>query len=123
MRISYWSSDVCSSDLMAFPENTIPIVIQQKTGAFDCRMVSAEMLKALLRVGPVLRRKAEACPRDGGAHDIVPERPYRSISICVRYTGTGHGIDQQFEATEHVLSEHLARQQRCCQRLVWAPVV
>ena len=92
--------EAIEQEVEAFPESTVPIVIQQQTRAFDCRVAFAETCKALLRGGPVVVREVEARPRDGGAHHIVPERPYRDVQICVRYTSSGQGLAQQFQATE-----------------------
>lgn len=46
--------EAIEQEVEAFAEGAVPIVVQQQAGAFDCRMVPAEMLEALLRVGPVL---------------------------------------------------------------------
>src|SRR5262245_35183249 len=104
-------------EIEALSESAIPVVIQQQTRAFDGRVLPAETCKTLLRGGSVAVRGVEACPGDGRAHHMIPERPYRDVQICIRYTGSGQGPAQQFEATEDVRTERSARQQRCRPRM------
>ena len=56
----------------AFPEGAIPIIIQQQTRAFDCRVAFAELCEAKLCGRPVVVREVEASPGYGRAHHIVP---------------------------------------------------
>ena len=47
-------SKAIKQEIETFPESAVPIVIQQQTGAFNCRVVFAETCQALLRGDPVV---------------------------------------------------------------------
>src|SRR3546814_15274366 len=89
MRISDWSSDVCSSDLAAEAPEQIP---------FDEAMA---LLKGLLENPAVLKIAHHAkydClllsrPRNGGI-DVAPNDDSMCVSYVLEGGMTGHGLDQ-----------------------------
>src|ERR1700754_4233167 len=91
------------------PERPVPIAVQQQAGAFDGLIAFAELCEAKLRGGPVVLRTIETPPGYGGAHHIVPHRPYRDVQIRVCDASPRQGLAQQLQASEHVRAKRPAR--------------